>query len=67
MAENWSDIKASKKKDLKLSDEDIRIIYGQKELDKRKAKRKKSRTQMKNSTEGKRLKRMEDKLKKLGL
>tara|TARA_B110000238_G_scaffold147482_1_gene159024 strand:+ start:424 stop:7950 length:7527 start_codon:yes stop_codon:yes gene_type:complete len=67
MAENWSDIKASKKKDLKLSDEDIRIIYGQKELDKRKAKQKKSRTQMKNSTEGKRLKRMEDKLKKLGL
>ena len=65
MADNWSDIKASKQQDLKLSDEDFKIIYGEKELKKRKAEKSRARKKSKNSTSGRKLKKLEDELKNL--
>jgi len=65
MADNWSDIKASKQQDLKLSDEDFKIIYGEKELKKRKAEKSRARKKYKNSTSGRKLKKLEDELKNL--
>lgn len=65
MAQNWSDIKASKQQDLKLSDEDFKIIYGEKELKKRKARKSKARKQQKNSPAGRKIKKLEDELKNL--
>ena len=65
MAQNWSDIKASKQQDLKLSDEDFKIIYGERELKKRKARKSKARKQQKNSPAGRKIKKLEDKLKNL--
>jgi hypothetical protein len=65
MAQNWSDIKASKKQDLKLSDEDFKIIYGERELKKRKARKSKARKQQKNSPAGRKIKKLEDELKNL--
>lgn len=65
MAQNWSDIKASKQQDLKLSDEDFKIIYGERELKKRKDRKSKSRKQQKNSPAGRKIKKLEDELKNL--
>ena len=65
MAQNWSDIKASKKQDLKLSDEDFKIIYGESELKKRKARKSKARKEQKNSPAGRKIKKLEDELKNL--
>ena len=56
MAQNWSDIKASKQQDLKLSDEDFKIIYGESELKKRKARKSKARKEQKNSPAGRKIK-----------
>ena len=65
MAQNWSDIKASKQQDLKLSDEDFKIIYGESELKKRKARKSKARKEQKNSPAGRKIKKLEDELKNL--
>ena len=65
MAENWSDIKASKQQDLKLSDEDFKIIYGEKALKKRKAEKSRARKNSKKTPSGRRLKKLEDELKNL--
>jgi len=65
MAQNWSDIKASKQEGLKLSDEDFKIIYGEKALKKRKAEKSKARKSSKNTPSGRKLKKLEDELKNL--
>ena len=65
MAQNWSDIKDSKQQDLKLSDEDFKIIYGERELKKRKDRKSKARKQQKNSPAGRKIKKLEDELKNL--
>ena len=65
MAKNWSDIKASKQNDLKLSDEDFKIIYGEKALKKIKDEKSRARENSKKTPSSRRLKKLEDELKNL--